>query len=287
MSELHQPAHMVDTHQHLWIRSERAYDWIVPEYGPLYADFGPEDVAADVAAAGVTATVLVQAADTYEDTFYMLSVAKAVPVVKGVVGWVPFDRRAEAEAALDVYAGSPYLRGVRALTHTYADPRWILGEDVAASIDLLAPHELTLDYVSVTDEHLGALPELARRHPDLTIVLDHMAKPPIADTGWQPWADLFAAAAVEPNVRVKLSGLNTASAAGWTASDWQPYVDHAVATFGTKRMMLGSDWPVSTLAGDFQGVWLAQREVIAGLSTDEQDDVLYRTAAETYSLDLS
>ncbi len=75
----------------------------------------------------------------------------------------------------------------------------------------------------------------------------------------------MAEAATHPNVSVKISGLNTASTPGWTWQDWLPYVDHAVEHFGSERLMLGSDWPVSILAGDFQGVWRAQREVIAHL----------------------
>ncbi|MEP6843920.1 MAG: amidohydrolase family protein, partial [Pseudolysinimonas sp.] len=117
MTELYQPDQMIDTHQHLWKPSERNYDWLeaVP---PLNADFGPEDVAADVAAAGITSTVLVQAADSYEDSFYMMSVAASVPVVRGVVAWAPLDRTAEAEAVLDLYAASPAVCGIRVLNHT-------------------------------------------------------------------------------------------------------------------------------------------------------------------------
>lgn len=92
----HTPAHFVDTHQHLWVLSERSYDWITPDFGILNQDYRPEDVVKDVAQAGVTATVLVQAADTYDDTFYMLSVERSVETVKAVVGWVPFDRPQEA-----------------------------------------------------------------------------------------------------------------------------------------------------------------------------------------------
>jgi L-fuconolactonase len=285
MSELHEPQAMIDTHQHLWKMSERAYDWITPEYGPLHADFGPEDVAGDVAAAGVTATVLVQAADTYEDTFYMLSVAESVPTVVGVVGWAPLDRTAEAAAALDLYARSPWVKGIRVLNHTYEDPRWLLREDVTDSLALLAPRGLAFDFVSVLDAHLEALSDLAARHPDLTVVLDHMAKPPIAAKGWEPWASLVASAAAQPNVVVKLSGLNTASAEGWTSADWLPYVDHVVSAFGSDRVMLGSDWPVSILAGDFVGVWRAQREVISHLPAAQQDDILFRTARRVYSLE--
>ncbi len=287
MSDLYQPSQMIDTHQHLWKPSERRYDWLEAAGLPLNADFGPEDVEADVAAAGITGTVLVQAADTYEDTFYMLSVAASVPVVHGVVAWAPLDRPAEAEAALEVYAASPLVRGIRVLNHTYADSRWLLKPEVDASVALLAPLGLTLDVVSVVPEHLDMLAELAGRHPELTIVLDHLAKPDIAGSGWEPWASLMAEAAKHPNVSVKLSGLNTASAPDWTWQDWLPYIDHAVQHFGSERLMLGSDWPVATLAGDFVGVWRAQREAIAHLDTAQQDDILFRTAIRAYSLDAS
>jgi len=284
MTDLYEPAQMIDTHQHLWKPSERPYQWLsaVP---PLNADFGPEDVASDVAAAGITTTVLVQAAETYEDTFYMLSVAASVPVVRGVVAWAPLDRAAEAAAAIELYAASPAVRGIRVLNHTYADPRWLLQDSVDASLRLLAGRGLALDVVSVAPEHLVMLAELASRHPELTIVLDHLAKPDIAGKAWEPWASLIAEVGAHPNVSAKLSGLNTASDPEWTWPDWLPYVDHAVEHFGSARMMLGSDWPVSTLAGDFGGVWRAQREVIAHLSVEQQDDILFRTAIRTYSLD--
>ncbi|MCU1524082.1 MAG: hypothetical protein JWO18_976 [Microbacteriaceae bacterium] len=281
---LHQPARMIDTHQHLWVLSERSYSWVTPETGPLYRDFRPEDVAAEIAAAGVTGTVLVQAADTYDDTVYMLSVAAQQNTVIGVVGWVPLDRPEEAAFALDLYAHFPALRGIRVLNHNYADPSWLLRDDVHRGIELLAPRGLTLDVVSVLPEHLDSIEKLAGRHPQLTIVLDHLAKPDIAGHGWEPWATQMTDVAAHPNVVVKLSGLSTSSAEGWTYSDWQPYVDHVLTQFGSDRVMLGSDWPVSTLSGDFVGVWQAQREVIAGLPTDEQDDILFRTAERVYSL---
>jgi L-fuconolactonase len=287
MSHLFQPSQMVDTHQHLWKPSERRYDWLDGIGAPLEADFGPEDVAADVAAAGITATVLVQAADTFEDTFYMLSVAARAPVVRGIVAWAPLDRADEAGAAIELYAVSPLVRGVRVLNHNYADPRWLLQPSVQAALRLLAAHGLTLDVISVMPEHLTMLAELADRHPELTIVVDHLAKPDIANKLWEPWASLIAEAALRPNVNIKISGLNTAAATGWTWQNWLPYVDHVVEHFGSERIMLGSDWPVSTLAGDFVGVWQAQRQVIAHLSTRQQEDILYRVAVRTYSLEIS
>jgi L-fuconolactonase len=286
MTEPDRPSRTIDAHQHLWKPSERRYEWLDAAGLPLNADFGPEDVAADVAAAGITGTVLVQAADSYEDTFYMLSVAARVPEVCGVVAWAPLDRPAEAEAALDLYEASPAVRGVRVLNHNYSDPRWLLRPDVSSTLELLAPRGLTLDVVSVRREHLVMLAELAGRHPELTIVLDHLAKPDVAEKVWEPWASLIADVAAHPKVYVKLSGLSTSSAPHWTWNDWLPYVDHAVAHFGSERIMLGSDWPVSILAGDFTEVWRAQRAVIAHLSAEQQDDILSRAAIRAYSLDV-
>ncbi|PPL16849.1 hypothetical protein GY24_12225 [Microterricola pindariensis] len=276
---------MIDAHQHLWKISERRYDWITPESGVLNADFGPEDVAADAAAAGITATVLVQAADSYEDTFYMLAVAASTPTVAGVVGWVPLDRTAEALAALAVLARNPVFKGIRVLSHGYEDPRWMLRDDVTSTIEAIAELGLTLDYVTSSPQALSVLVEVARRHPRLTIVLDHLGKPDIAGDGFQAWDAAIAPIAAEPNVVVKLSGLNSVSAPGWTAADWRPYVDRAIELFGPERLMLGSDWPVSLLNGDFAGVWRGLRESIAGLPAGQQDDILYRTAARVYSLE--
>ncbi|CAN5322893.1 amidohydrolase family protein [soil metagenome] len=282
---MYQPAQMIDTHQHLWIPSERRYAWLEKAGPPLEADFGPEDVAADVVAAGITGTVLVQAEDSYEDTFYMVSVANTTPTVIGVVAWAPLDRVAEATVALDLYAHAPVIRGIRVLNHNYDDPRWLLRPEVAEGIALLAPRGYSLDVVSVLPEHLASVPEIARRHPELTIVIDHLAKPDIAGAAWEPWASLIANAAAAPNVSIKISGLATSSSENWTASDWQPYVDHAIAHFGSGRVMLGSDWPVSILAGDFGEVWMAQREVISNLPEAQQDDILYQTATRAYRLE--
>jgi len=283
----HTPAHFVDTHQHLWVLSERAYDWISPDFGVLYRDYRPEDVAAEVAQAGVTSTVLVQAADTYDDTFYMLSVERSVDTVRAVVGWVPFDRPHEAREALELFSTHSAIKGYRNLTHNYPDPRWILQSSCSETLSEIAQQGLSLDMVSVNSEHSRAIVELADAHPGLKIVVDHMAKPDIAGKAWDEWASDMTELAKRPNVYVKHSGLNTASAAGWTSADWQPYVDHCLEHFGTRRMMLGSDWPVSLLAGDFVGVWNAQLETIAGLSPDEQDDVCFKTAQSFYQLDLS
>ena len=275
---------MIDTHQHLWIISEREYSWLKPEYGVIYDDFGPELIEPQLGPAGVTGTVMVQSADTYADTFYMLDVAAKHKFVKGVVGWVPLNRPDEASAALDVLVKNPVFKGVRNLIHDYPDPKWILKPAVLEGIGHLASRNLVMDFVTINTDHMSCLPVIAEKYPNLKIVIDHLSKPGIKNKEWEPWASDMAKAAKYPNIYAKISGLNTASDSNWSFKDWIPYVDHVVSIFGSNRVMLGGDWPVILLANDYQTVWKAQQDVIAHLSQDQQDDIKYRTATKFYSL---
>jgi L-fuconolactonase len=281
---------LIDTHQHLWVMSERAYDWIVPGYGPLYDDFGPERLEPEIPASGVTASVLVQAADTYEDTFYMLDVAHHSNFVKAVVAWIPFDRTNEARAALELLKKDSLVKGVRNLTHNYADKKyesddkWILRQVVQETIALVEASGLSMDYVAVNAAHIENVAILAQNFPKLKIVIDHLAKPPIASKGWEPWALLMAEASSQPNVYAKISGLNTASNADWSVADWQPYVDFIVEKFGSHRTMLGGDWPVIVLMNNYADVWKAQVEVISRFSAEDQEWIRSKTAKQFYNL---
>lgn len=282
---------LIDTHQHLWVPSERPYSWITPDFGPLFDDFTPERLAPDIEVAGVTGTVLVQAADTYEDTFYMLDVAEHYPIVQGVVAWIPFDRPKEARSALALLMKNKYVKGVRNLTHDYtnskyeSDDAWILRPQVLETIGMVEQYGLSFDYVAVKPEHIANIPVLASRFPTLKIVVDHFAKPDIKGGVFEPWATLMSAAAQHPNVYAKLSGLNTASDwESWVFADWQPYVDHIVSKYGAERVMLGGDWPVAILAGDYVKVWQAQLDVISKFSLEAQGWMRSKTAKKFYNL---
>ncbi len=275
---------LIDTHQHLWVLSEREYGWITPEVPDLLRDFVMADVQDRRNQAGITGTILVQAADTYEDTFYMLSVQAANPTILGVVGWVPFDRPDEAKAAIDVLSENSIVRGFRNLTHDYEDPRWILGQQVSQTLGYLAERGLSLDMVTTNPQHNQSVIELADHHPGLPIIVDHLAHPDISNGEWEVWATQIRQLSERPNVFLKLSGLATLSATGWNSSHWQPYVDHALECFSPARMMLGSDWPVSLLGGNFDTVWQAQLETLAALSSDELQHMRAKTARAAYKL---
>lgn len=276
---------VVDAHQHFWDLEAVAYPWLTPADGPIHRTFDWPDLEPELAAAGVDATVLVQAANSVEDTEAMLAQADRHPEVAGVVGWADLTDTAAAVAVLDRFAADPRFVGVRHLIHDEPDPDWLLQDAVLDNLGLLAERDLSFDVVAVLPRHLEHVPTLAERHPGLRLVIDHLAKPPIRERGWEPWASLLRRAGQYPNVHAKVSGLNTAADwDAWSTSDLAPYVEHAVDVFGPGRLMYGGDWPVSILAGGYQPVWRATLELLAPLPDAERARVLGGTAVDFYRL---
>ncbi len=274
----------IDAHQHFWNLDKVSYPWLVPEYGPIYRTFEAPELEPHIRAAGIDRTILVQAMNSYEDTDYMLDTAEAYDWIGGVVGWVPLDRPDEAASKLKEYANNPYFKGVRHLIHEEPDPDWVIRPQVIEGLKALASFGLTFDVVAVFPNHLKHVPFLAEQVPDLRLVIDHLAKPPIRDKGWEPWAGQLARAASYANVYAKVSGLNTAASEQWSAVELQRYVDYAIEVFGADRLMFGSDWPVAILNGDYASVWRETQVTLAGRSAVEVDAILGGTAAAFYRI---
>jgi L-fuconolactonase len=277
---------VIDSHVHVWDASLVSYPWL-PEARGLASRYTLSEVLPGFDAAGVTGCVLVQAADDVADTELMLATAAEHPDrVLGVVGWVPLTDPACAEALLDRWAGQP-LVGVRHLIHRDPDPRLLLRPEVDDTLAMLAERGLAFDACAESLDLLTLVPLLAAKHHQLQVVIDHLAKPPIRERGWQPWASLLAEAAALPNVVAKLSGLNTAASAGWTAADFAPYVDHALEVFGPQRLLYGGDWPFALLAADdYTQVWHGIEACLAELDEAGRAAVLHDNAVAAYGLDI-
>lgn len=273
---------IVDGHHHVWRVGAAGLDWLTPADGALYRDFALSDLMPELAAASIDATVVVQAANTEAETRMLLACAAASTVVAGVVGWIPLHR---AKEALDELGSAPALKGIRHLM-TYEDPRWLVRPGVLDGLAVIAERDLVLDVPATLPSHLEDVVTVATRLPHLRIVIDHLGKPPIASARWEPWATLFAAAASLPNVTAKLSGLGTSDAGSlWDPTLFRPYVAYALECFGPRRLIGGSDWPVSLLAADFQTVWRGTRGLVEQLDPDDRDAVLGGAAADVYDLD--
>lgn len=286
----HQPATgdggtVIDAHQHLWSPQRDLYAWLQRAPESLPTEFIPDTLQGEMTASGVSGGVLVQAANTFDDTRAVLAVADQHAWVMGVVGWVPLSEPDVAAAALDLLTGHPRFKGVRHLIHDEPDPDHVLRPAVLRGLAELERCGVPFDVVCVLPRHLQHVATLARRFPNLKLVVDHLAKPPIASGEWTPWADLLRRAGEHDNVFAKVSGLNTAARwATWTAADLQPYIDHALACFGAQRLMFGSDWPVATLAGSSARVVEGTRTVLGACSCAEQQAVFVETARHVYAL---
>lgn len=276
---------VIDAHQHFWDPAGGHYRWLEREGPELRRAFGFEDLAPHLERHGVDATVLVQAEDSDADTDAMFAVANAHPAVAGVVGYVPLERPAEAAARLAVLETRDKLVGIRNLIHDQPDADWLLRADVAEGLGVLERSGLPFDLVGVLPRHLEHLDYLSERFPGLSIVIDHLAKPPIGTDRYEPWETLVRRAATHPQIFAKVSGLYPVSGAQTHGPDeLRPWIDIALDAFGPERLMIGSDWPVALVAGGYDRVWSNLVEVITGYGPDVATTVLGRTAATFYSL---
>ncbi|MBZ0292225.1 MAG: amidohydrolase family protein [Anaerolineae bacterium] len=271
----------IDTHQHSWNLTETFYNWLKPEHTAFYGNYTPDMLEPLVKAAGIDYTVMVQAEDTYEDTLSMLLHASYNDWIGGVVGWVNLLDPQETDERLAMYSKNPYYKGMRHLIHGEADPDWVVRDVVIESLGVLSDYNLTFDVVPVFPNHLKHVPTLAEKLPNLKMVIDHLAKPPIGQKE-TPWFDQMKAAAQAPNVYAKLSG--QFDNPDWTVADVQPYVDFVLENFGANRVMFGSDWPVSLAGGTYASVWANTQKLIANCSDEEKEMILGGTAAGFYNI---
>jgi L-fucono-1,5-lactonase len=277
----------VDAHHHLWDLSVRDQDWITgPELQPIRRDFTVHDLETEARGAGVDRTVLVQTVTVAEETPEFLALADAYELIAAVVGWVDLTRPdiADELARLRELPGGRYLKGIRHQVQGEPDPQWLLRPDVQRGLAAVAGAGLVYDLI-VLPHQLPACVRAAAALPQLTFVLDHLGKPPIAAGEPAPWTTDLRALAALPNTVAKLSGLVTeADWASWTTGDLRPYTDAALAAFGPERLMFGSDWPVCTLAAPYGRVLATARELTAQLSAAEHTAVLEGTASRVYGI---
>src|SRR5690349_18471467 len=123
----------VDAHQHFWRLDEVAYSWLKPEYGVIYDSFEPKHLAPLLQGAGIDKTVLVQSANSYEDTASMLVHADYNDWIGAVVGWVDLLNPEATNIRLQQYKQHPKFRGIRHLIHDEPDPDWVVQEVVIES----------------------------------------------------------------------------------------------------------------------------------------------------------
>jgi L-fuconolactonase len=277
----------IDAHHHVWELAARPQRWLdAPELALLRRDFTLDQLTPHTAAAGIDRTIVVQVLADVEETREFLGLAASSPLVAGVVGWADLTSTdlINTLAELRAGAGGECLKGIRNLVQAEPDPDWLRRPDVLRGLRAVADAGLVYDLLTAPRQ-LPAAIECVRSLPELTFVLDHVSKPPIASGAIEPWASLIRTLAREPNVYCKLSGMVTeASWQSWTTEQLRPYAQVVFEAFGPGRIMFGSDWPVCLLAADYQQVCDAAAALTASLSSREQADVFGGNAIRVYGL---
>jgi len=275
----------IDAHHHYWHYSRAEFDWITDEVAALRRDFLPAEMNSERSGVGVTASVAVQAREQTEETRWLLQLAEEEPSIWGVVGWLPLaDRR--LPAIIEEFSGHSRLRGLRHVVQKEEDG---FLDQVDFNEGLRAMGQYS-DFSLVFDLLIRSrqLPEAIRfvdRHPNQTFVLDHVAKPAIAQGEMFPWATDLLELGRRRNVCCKISGMVTEAAwQNWTTEQLEPYFQAALNAFGPDRLMVGSDWPVLTVACTYQRWWGVVDKWISSLSDEEQRWILGENAIQIYAL---
>lgn len=277
---------MIDTHLHLWQLDAGWYGWNTPDLGDTHADSSLADIGSAQAEAGVTATVVVQAADTLEETDWLLDLAAREPAVAGVVGYLPLDDETLVEELIATYTGSA-LVGVRQLWHDHDHPHELADDDTVRGLLLLGEAGLPVDVPDAFPDLWPALSSAVRRAPGTTFVLDHCGKPPFGDqVAWTAWEHGFRELARHPNVIVKLSGLFGGRGAGHAATDTElaRVVELTRTTAGAARTMIGSDWPMTRGRFGYVDTMTRLDGLLSGWTDAERELALAGTAMITYAI---
>ena len=228
---------------------------------------------------------MVQAANNLEDTAFMFDCAEQYPWIIGVVGWVDLLNPETAKKQLEAHLQNKYFKGIRHLIHDEPDHNWLLQPAVIKSLGILADYGVPFDVVGVKIEHIKAAIQVAKQIPHIKMVFDHLNHPPIATSEqFGAWGEAIAEAAAMPNFYAKISGLGTCCADfnDWSVKTIEPYVAYVLEHFGVDKLMIGGDWPVSLLAGDYVGTHIKYQSVIEKLVAPENQEKIYSTNATSF-----
>jgi len=242
----------IDSHQHFWQYNDIEYDWINEKMGVLKNDFLPSDLINTLRENNMQGCVAVQARQSLEETEWLLSLANENAFIKGVVGWVDLlsDR---LEEQLIVFNKEEKLKGFRHVLQA-EESGYMLQPDFIRGIKLLAKYGYSYD-ILINSSQLSEVCQLVEQLPVMNLVIDHIAKPNIAEQQWDGWHEYISKLAGYDHIYCKISGMVTeANWKTWNNDDLLPYIKHCIEKFGSNRCMFGSDWPVCKLASRYEAL---------------------------------
>jgi L-fuconolactonase len=274
----------IDSHQHFWRYSAVEYPWMDDRMQRIQRDFLPDDLAPLLAACGLDGSIAVQARSSLDETHFLLDLAREHDCVKAVVGWADLCAD-DVDATLDQLCEHRELRGLRHVVQDEPDDQFLLRTDFQRGVGKLAARNLVYD-ILIYPRQLDAAVSFVAALPDQPFVLDHIAKPDIANQRTDNWLLGFEGLAQFEQVSCKVSGMVTeAKWNAWQPSDFTAYMDKALQAYGIDRLMFGSDWPVALLGAEgYQDVFGLVDDWASALSDDERAKLFGGNAARIYGL---
>ena len=248
--------------------------------GILCRDYLPADLAPIIQ---TNRTILVQASNSVAESKWLLELANTNSFIAGIVGWVDL-MSPEIDTQLDELCADPKFKGVRHLVESEPNDDWLVQPAVLKGLKQISARGLSYDLL-VHTRHLKYVSGVAESSPELALVIDHLAKPPIARGEITEWSRALQPLARYSNLHCKLSGLVTeANWDSWKTDDLRPYVETALEYFGPDRMMFGSDYPVCLLAASYQRVLDSFQEILKSLGDTDRDKIFAQNAKKFYRL---
>lgn len=273
----------IDSHQHFWIYQPSEHGWINDQMSVLKHDFLPQHLLPLLTQQGYGGCVAVQAAQSDQETEFLLDLADKYDFILGVVGWIDL-QSSQLSHQLNAYQHNPKLKGFRHIVQDEADDQFLLRPSFIEGVKTIQAAGYSYD-ILIYAHHLEVTARFLAAFDDPRFVIDHIAKPDIRHGGFASWKAGITKLARYPQVFAKLSGMVTeADWQNWTTKDLIPYLDVCLECFGPQRLMIGSDWPVCLLAGSYEKVLSVVEDFISTLSVTEQAAILGGNARAFYYL---
>jgi L-fucono-1,5-lactonase len=272
----------VDTHVHFWKYNKQRDAWITDEMSLLQQDYLPQTIAQTLRRNDIDGCVAVQADQAEVETLFLVELSKTHDIIKGVVGWVDLQNE-NIEDRLHYFSQFPIIKGWRHIVQ--GEPGDFLSRpNFQRGVAALESFGYTYD-ILIYHHQLKAALEFASKLPDQKFVIDHCAKPDIANKKIDEWKTLMQEMAKLPNVYCKLSGLLTeAKWKRWSPADFYPWLDVVFESFGANRLMYGSDWPVLLLSGIYVQWKSLLEKYMENMEEEDREKVFGKNAEDFYSL---
>lgn len=273
----------IDSHQHFWKYDPVRYDWIDDNMSVIQKDFLPEDLEPILKANRFDGCITVQSHQSEQENEFQLANADEHDFIKGVVGWVDL-QSPKIEERLAYYQQFEKLKGFRHVLQGESQRDFMLRPDFLKGISMLKKYSYTYDILILPDQ-LKYTTKFASQFPDQRFVIDHIAKPNIKQKELKDWEKDIKAVATFENVHCKVSGMVTeADWQNWQPADFNNYLEVVANSFGTKRLMYGSDWPVCKVAAGYGQVVNIVKDYFSAFSQTEQQAFFGGNAIEFYNI---